>query len=128
MMKKRLAWAKKYRAWTVDDWKKVVFSGETHLFVQGYKLSVVRRSDGETSRPDHIQQTVKHPPKQMFWGFFTTNGTGRLAPITGVMNSVKYMEILRTRMVSFMEPFGGTFQHDLAPCHNSKSAGLYAWE
>ncbi|KAK9885164.1 hypothetical protein WA026_010674 [Henosepilachna vigintioctopunctata] len=105
MMKKRLAWVKKYRPWTVDDWKKVVFSDETHFFVQGYKSSVVRRSDGETLRPDHIQQTVKYPSKQMFWGFFTTNGTGRLAPVTGMMNLVKYMEILRTRIVPFMEHF-----------------------
>lgn len=120
MMKKRLAWAKKYRSWTVNDWKKVIFSDETHLFVQGYKSSVVRRSEGETLRPDHIQQTVKHPSKQMFWGFFTTNGTGSLVPITGMMNSVKYIEILRSRIVPFMETFDGTFQHDLAPCHNSK--------
>lgn len=37
-----------------------------------------------------------------------------------MMNSAKYIEVLRSRIVPFMETFDGTFQHDLAPCHNSK--------
>ncbi|GFU63979.1 hypothetical protein TNCV_245571 [Trichonephila clavipes] len=36
MMGKRLARDNKYRPWTVNDWKKVFFSDETHLFVQEY--------------------------------------------------------------------------------------------
>lgn len=128
MMKKRFVWAKKYKSWTVEDWKKVVFSDETHLLVQGYQSSFVRRSEDEPLRIDHIQQTVKHPSKQMFWGFFTTNGTGSLVPIKGMMNSVKYIEILRHRIVPFMETFDGTFQHDLAPCHNSKLVQAFTRE
>ncbi|GFX57937.1 hypothetical protein TNCV_3069041 [Trichonephila clavipes] len=58
MMRKRLAWAKKYQSWTINDSKKIIFSDETHLFEQGYKSSAVRQS--ETLFPDHIKQTVKH--------------------------------------------------------------------
>ena len=47
-MKKHLALAEKYRSWTVNDWKKVLLSDETHLFVQGYKSNAVRQSEGET--------------------------------------------------------------------------------
>lgn len=128
MMKKRLAWAKKYKSWTADDWKKVIFSDETHLFVQGYKANFVRRGDSEPLRPEHVEQTVKHPLKQMFWGFFTANGTGSLVPVQGMMNSTKYIEILRRSIVPFMQTFEGTFQHDLAPCHNSKLVKTFMLE
>ncbi|GFT21875.1 hypothetical protein TNCV_3179771 [Trichonephila clavipes] len=50
----RLAWTKKYRSWTVNDSKKVIFSHETRLFLQGCKIGVVRRSEDETLLPDDI--------------------------------------------------------------------------
>ncbi|GFV47007.1 HTH_Tnp_Tc3_2 domain-containing protein [Trichonephila clavipes] len=60
----------KYRSWPVNDKKKVILSEETHLIVQGMKIKCsVRRSENEALLPDHIQQTVKHPSKQMFWVF-----------------------------------------------------------
>ncbi|KAG0919894.1 hypothetical protein G6F32_015888 [Rhizopus arrhizus] len=34
-MKIRLAWAKKYRNWTVDQWRQVVFSDETKVNIWG---------------------------------------------------------------------------------------------
>ncbi|GFU55179.1 pre-mRNA-splicing factor RBM22 [Trichonephila clavipes] len=40
---------------SVNHWKKVIFSDETHLFVQGCKLDVVRRSEDETLLPCHTQ-------------------------------------------------------------------------
>ncbi|GFS73755.1 uncharacterized protein TNCV_1458021 [Trichonephila clavipes] len=92
---KRLAWAKKYRSWTVNNWKEVTFSDEVHLFGQGSKSSAVRRSVDETLLPDRIQPTVKHSSKEMFWGFFTTNGIGRLVPLKGRMNSVKHRNIMQ---------------------------------
>ena len=60
----------------------------------------------------------------MFWGCFTFKGTGRLIPVEGMMNSIKYKEILTkyllpTVQVAFPEG-GGIFQQDLAPCHTSK--------
>ncbi|GFU93428.1 hypothetical protein TNCV_2728151 [Trichonephila clavipes] len=48
MMGKRLAWDKKYRSWTVNDWKRVISSDETHLFAQGYKSRAVSRGEVET--------------------------------------------------------------------------------
>ncbi|KAK9891110.1 hypothetical protein WA026_013429 [Henosepilachna vigintioctopunctata] len=45
-----------------------------------------------------------------------------------MMNSVEYMEILRIRIVPFMETFDGTFQHDLAPSHNSKQVQAFMCE
>ncbi|GFU62266.1 uncharacterized protein TNCV_4859771 [Trichonephila clavipes] len=86
---------------------------------RGYKSNAVKRSDVETlCSPDHIQQIVIHPSKQ-FWSFFTTNGGGSLVPFKGIMNYVKYIEILCSRIVPSMETFDGAFQDDLASRHNS---------
>lgn len=51
----------------------------------------------------------------MFWCFFTINGIGSLVPLKSMMNSVKYIKILLSRIVPFMGTFYGTFQHDLNP-------------
>jgi hypothetical protein len=65
MKQKRLAWASKYRSWTIDEWKKVAFNNKSHFVVQGYRASVVRRSSDEPVRAEHLQQTVKYLPKNV---------------------------------------------------------------
>lgn len=124
MMKKRLSWAKKYKDWTVEQWSKVFFSDETHFEVHGHRSKFVRRSPGEPLRPGHIQQAPKHPPKVMFWGCFTAFGPETLHPIDGMMNSTKYIDVLKRFLIPMARrrfPDGDVqFQQDLAPCHNSK--------
>lgn len=123
MQKQRLAWAKKYKNWTIQDWEKVIFSDESHFEVHGYRSIVVRRTDGEAIRPEHIQQAPKHPPKKMFWGSFTVKGPGRLIPVEGTMRSQQYEDVLRTHLIPTISrdfPQGGAiFQQDKAPCHTS---------
>jgi hypothetical protein len=60
----------------------------------------------------------------MFSVFFIAVDPGSLLPLDGMMNSTKYIEILKSRVLPFLQTFAdgkGTFQHDLAPCHNSKT-------
>jgi transposase len=41
-----------------------------------------------------------------------------------MMNSSKYIKILKSKVLPFLQTFADgkvTFQHDLAPCHNSKA-------
>lgn len=66
MCKKRLAWAKAHANWTIEDWKNVMFSDETHFFVQGQKVPYVRKAANEKTSPAHLQQSVKHPEKKCF--------------------------------------------------------------
>ena len=47
MKKKRLAWAKHHRSSTVDQWRKVLFTDESHLIVQGSQSKFVRRACNE---------------------------------------------------------------------------------
>jgi hypothetical protein len=50
---------------------------------------LVQRSQADPLRTGHLQQTVKHPPKKMFWGCFISTGPGNLIPIEGMMISEK---------------------------------------
>lgn len=124
MKEKRYKWAKKYKEWTKEQWRKVMFTDESHFFVQGQRSQHVRRSQGEKYQDCHIDQYVKHPQKKMFWGCFSFHGVGSLQPIEGMMRSPQYIEIIRKKIVPEMDrryPDGtGILQQDLAPCHTSK--------
>ncbi|KAJ4435974.1 hypothetical protein ANN_18597 [Periplaneta americana] len=116
-------WAKLHQHWTVNDWKNVLFSDESHFEVHGHRVSYVRKGSEKVTAA-HLQQAPKYPPKVMFWGCFTHEGPGALIPIKGMMNSDKYIHLLETRIVpqlqkSFLDG-RGMFQQDLAPCHMSR--------
>lgn len=86
MCKKRLQQAKTHKSYSVEQWKTILFSDETHILVQGYKVNFVRRSANEAETSVHVLQKPKHPPKKMFWGCMSHNGPGPLVPVEGMMN------------------------------------------
>lgn len=124
MKSKRYKWALQHKNWTKEDWRKVIFSDETHFFVQGQRSQHVRISPGETLNDSHINQTVKHPQKKMFWGCFGYDGVGPLHPVDGMMQSQQYVDVLQRRLLPELQKRfsdgSGIFQQDLAPCHTSK--------
>ncbi|KAJ4445714.1 hypothetical protein ANN_12399 [Periplaneta americana] len=65
MCKKRLMWAKLHQHWTVNDWKNVLFSDESHFEVHGHHVSYVRKGSEKVTAA-HLQQAPKYPPKEMF--------------------------------------------------------------
>lgn len=129
MKKKRLSWAKKYKHWTKEDWRKVLFSDESHFLVQGVRVQHVRRGVDEKVSPKHVSQFVKHPQKKMFWGCFSFFGPEALVPVEGMMNGDKYLEIVRSRVIPLLQKLypdnSGIFQQDLAPCHTSKKVKTF---
>ena len=76
-------------------------------------------------RKEHLQQSVKFPDKVMFWGCFSHEGPGALTPIEGMMNSETYKRVILSKAIPEMrKTFPNEeciFQHDLAPCHTSKT-------
>ena len=95
MKTKCYKWGPKYKNWTKEDWRRVIFSDETHMFVQGQRSQHVRRSQNEKIRNAHIDQRVKHPQKKMFWGCFSFYGIGSLHPVEGMMRSQQYIEVVQ---------------------------------
>ena len=87
---------KKYQSWSVTDWRKVLFSNESHFLVQGQHSQHVRRSIKEPISECHIDQSVKYQKKKMLCGSFTYYGVGSLLPIEKMMNSKKYIQVMES--------------------------------
>ena len=101
-----------------------MFTDESHFLVRGKHSQFVRKSAGEMLTSHHINESVKHPPKKMFWEGFTWKGVGSLVPIEGMMNTDKYIDVLKRRAFPDLKRAfpgeNGIFQQDLAPCHSSR--------
>jgi hypothetical protein len=130
MKSKRLAFAKKYKHWTEEDWSKVMFSDESTFRCLRAVRSRVRRPTG-SDRFDsrYTVKTVKHPDSVMVWGCFAGNG-GRggiyFLPKNQTMNLVRYLEVLQDHLLDWMDRYGCThFLQDGAPCHASKATKAF---
>ena len=119
MKKKRFNWEKN---WSEDDWSRVLFSDESHFFVQGFNPKFFRCSPNEKLREEHFVQTVKHADKKMFWGCFSINGPRSLVSVEGMINTKAYLKIIERKVCkkfSALQP-RAIFQQDSAPCHKAK--------
>jgi hypothetical protein len=134
--RKRLEWAKAHVNWTQQQWNRVLWSDESKISLFGSDgVRYVRRRSGEEFLPQCLTATVKHPVSVMVWGCMAANGVGRLTVCDGIVNAIKYMDILETKMVpsarslfniqppSTLPDF--TFQQDNAPCHTANR--VKAW-
>lgn len=140
---KRLAFAEKHRNWTVDDWKKVLWTDES-TFCQFQKSGWGRvwRKPGEDFHEDCIAATVKHSPSRMFWACFSWVGLGPIVPLEGSVTAVVYRDVLETHAVPTLKAHARKirkkffFQEDNAPVHtakipqeflNSQKVGRLSW-
>ncbi|KAK4513557.1 uncharacterized protein ATC70_005560 [Mucor velutinosus] len=72
-VKKRLAWCKQHKDWTVDDWKHVIWTNETKINrfnSDGRQWAWIR--SGEQLQNHHVKLTVKHGGGSiMLWSAIT---------------------------------------------------------
>jgi len=125
--RKRLAFAKRHQHWTIDDWRRVVWSDETKInrfCSDGRKWAWIR--DGEQIQAKHVKLTVKHGGGNIkVWSCITYDGVGWLTQIEDTMDSLLYREILQDELTRTLEeyhldPGSVIFQHDNDPKHTSK--------
>ncbi|CAF1495238.1 unnamed protein product [Adineta ricciae] len=122
----RLLWCKKFRSYTVQDWRHVIFSDETTYYVLKRKNKVmVWRTDAEKLNYDCIQQmNTGNGGKVGIWGGICGYGTTTALFYSDNMNSTKYCEVLKNQLIPSMKKLPNrhkfTFQQDLAPWHTSK--------
>ena len=127
-IKARLAFAKRYKHWTVDDWKRVIWSDGTKInrFCSGGHAWYWAR-DGESRQDRHIKQTVKHGGGSiMIWGCMTAQGPGYLCKIEGTMDQHLYKSILEDELSKTIEYYRMDvdkvmFQHDTDSKHRATS-------
>ena len=127
---KRLKFARYHENWTVEDWKRVLWSDETKINQIGSDGKVyVWKILGEPLS-DHITTpTVKHGGGNnlMVWGCMGWNGVGKLIEVQEKMDAKQYCEILEEGVVeSFeklkMEEGQQYFQQDNDTKHTSQLA------
>ena len=94
--KKRLAWAKKHKQWTLDWWKSVRWSDESKFKIFGSNCHVfVRRRLDEQMISACLVPTVNHGGGVMVWGCFGGDTVSDLFRIQGTLNRYGYHCILQ---------------------------------
>lgn len=125
----RLKWAREYRHWSVEQWRKVIWSDETIVRNQSDPrgLRVFRRQDKrEKYDPKNIQPKSKYGgASQMIWGCFVDDKIGPIAFIDVSIKKEVYMNVLSNTLLSFIDALNADgltnleFQQDNATPHTS---------
>ena len=134
----RLKWAIRYKDWTVEDWKRVIWSDESSI-----KISVnprrqwVIRPKGERLNPKYVKKTFKgENVTVMVWACFTGERLGPLIVCDeGGIGADEYEDTLYDGLFSLIDDLleppedPGTiqvatehtylFMQDNAPCHKA---------
>lgn len=127
---KRLAWAKKHKDWTIEQWYKVLFTDESKFEIfGGRRRQYVRRLVGERMIAQNIIPTVKHGGGSVLaWGCFAGDKVGNLVKIEGIMDKKMYHRILQRHAFPCGKKLVGrgfVFQQDNDPKHTSKFCRNY---
>ena len=139
LMKDRLDFALAHQHWTVDDWKRVVWSDETKINRIGsdgrnwvWNWREKQKRKGLTKRD--VNQTLKFGGGHiMVWGCMLWQGTGLLVRIDGNMDAELYTKILQEDLVGSLKYYyrkasNILFQHDNNRKHTSKMATSWLQE
>jgi len=124
--KERLVWAKVHVDWTLEDWKRVIWSDETKInrFGSDGRRYTWKR-DHEPLQSKHVQQTVKHGGGNIkLWSCITYDGVGYIAKIDDTLDKDLYLSILKEDLRATVNEYGidlekMIFQHDNDPKHTA---------
>jgi len=127
--KERMEFALAHQHWTVDDWKRVVWSDETkinRLGSDGRKWAWKKAGEGLSDR--QVGGTLKFGGGSlMVWGCMLWDGVGYACKIDGRMDGDLYIKILEEDLQASINYFGKSpgdviFQQDNDPKHTCKKA------
>jgi transposase len=128
-IRQRLDFALRYKHWTVEDWKRVIWSDETKINRLGSDgREYVWKKSGSAITEQHIKGTVKFGGGSlMLWGCMTAQGVGYAARIDGRMDAQLYTEILGDDFIKTLRDYKLDvdeiiFQQDNDPKHTSRIA------
>ena len=127
---KRLKWAKEHQNWTVEDWKRVLWTDESKFEQFGTRRRVyVWRSSSEKMLPERTVSTVKHGGGSVVvWGCFSFDGVGNIHRMQGKLDQHGYHSIfVRQALPSGKRLIGHGFimQQDNDLKHTSKKCKDY---
>jgi len=133
--KRRLAWAKAHHHWTVDDWRRVIWSDESAIQkdsnATGYWV-FRRQNKREKYAPRNVRAKARDGNlSQMIWACFVGDKLGPIVFISGSVNQDVYMEMLRTEFDPYLEALTTDaqttyeFQQDNARPHTAKRTAQF---
>ncbi|KAJ3485389.1 hypothetical protein NLI96_g5008 [Meripilus lineatus] len=125
----RLQFAERYKEWTMEDWKKVVWSDENKINRLGSdRKRYVWKQVGESLSDRLVEGTVKFGGGNlMLWGCMGWEGIGYACRIEGKMDGEFYELILGDELMDSLEYWDKDvgdiiFQQDNDPKHTCKRA------
>jgi DDE superfamily endonuclease len=128
-MKEQLDFAIAHQFWTMDDWKRVIWSDETKINRFGSDgRQWVWKGENQGLIPREVSGTLKFGGGSiMVWGCMLWEGPGFACRIEGPMDKELYTQILEEELQQSMEYYDLEvddiiFQHDNDPKHTSKMA------
>nr|KAF6360105.1 hypothetical protein mMyoMyo1_011063 [Myotis myotis] len=122
---KRLQFAKEHKYWTVEHWKKVMWSDESCFQLHPADGRVrIWGKQHESMHPTCISTTLQAGGGSvMVWGMFSWHDLGPLIHVEQRPNSTTYLSIIADQVHPIMlmaYPNGdGFFQQDNALCHGA---------
>ncbi len=127
--RERMDFAISHLDWTVEDWKRVLWSDEVKFNRVGSdgRKWVYKRA-GEALSDRLVDGSLKFGGGSlMMWGCMTWEGTGFACKIDGKMDADLYCQILEDELQATLQhynksPDGIIFQQDNDPKHTSKKA------
>lgn len=124
---KRLDFAEEFKDFTIDDWKRVIWSDESKFcLINSNNVEYCWIKKGDDLKDEHVQGTLKFGGGSvMVWGCITAKGKGELIRIDGIMDAAKYIEILRDGLLRTYEKYElpireYIFMQDNDPKHTAK--------
>jgi hypothetical protein len=123
----RMEFAERHLEWTIEDWKRVIWSDETKINRLGSDgRKYVWKDVGESLSDRLVEGTVKFGGGNlMMWGCMGWDGVGYASKIDGRMDGDLYMAILEDELQQTIDYYDKSvddiiFQQDNDPKHTSK--------
>ncbi|KAK2944661.1 putative Transposable element Tc1 transposase [Blattamonas nauphoetae] len=120
----RLRFAEAHADWSVDEWRKVMFSDESSVECgENHGQHWVWRRKGEEWRGDNRKLTIKFAGHVSFWCTMSAAGPGSMVVLDGTLNSDRYLHLVRRHVQQDGTRLCGehfVYQQDNHSAHNAE--------